>query len=180
MTCRHAEDQIQAALDAPLTPSERARLDFHLATCPACRRAWDEYRWLSQASTAWARQPAEAETPPAVFTAQVLSRVAARPAARPLHLSLLAWGLCLAVLLVLSPAVSALLPPLPGWQPDWGWLPPASLLPNLAAVARVLPQQAWSLWAGGGGLIASRWAVLMLLVALPANGLLLLRARRAA
>jgi len=48
-----AEGLIQKSLDMPLSASERQRLDRHLATCDACRSAWDDYRRLTRTADKW-------------------------------------------------------------------------------------------------------------------------------
>lgn len=80
MNCRSAEDEIQRSLDGALTPGERARLDAHVASCAACRRAWDEHRLLARAAGRWTRPQ---DDPGNAFTAEVLARIAARPATVP-------------------------------------------------------------------------------------------------
>ena len=177
MNCRSADSLIQSALDTPLSPPERARLDSHLATCDACRRAWDEYRQLSQTAAVWARQPVLGETPADEFTAQVLSRLAASPssALRPVGWAGLAYGAALVLLLAASPFVSPLLPPLPAWHLTWN----ATALPDLGIRLHALPRDLSGAWADAADALASaRWAALLLMAALPINALLCLRARR--
>ena len=44
MTCHDAREQFSALVDDALTPSERATLDAHLATCADCRRELQRFR----------------------------------------------------------------------------------------------------------------------------------------
>jgi len=181
MNCHAANHLIQGSLDAPLSATERVRLDAHLADCPACRRAWDEYRRLAQAATVWSRRSGASETPPDEFTAQVLARIAARPAPAPgpLRPRLLEIGMALAVLIALSLWVSPLLPPLTGWRLAVTVPSPTIWLDVLAQMLRAAPQEARGLWTAADSVVAAfHWAVLMLLLALPVNVLLCLRARR--
>ena len=177
MNCRTADTLIQHSLDVPLSPPERARLDAHLTACAACRRAWEDYRHLSQMSVTWARRPGPAETPPEEFAAQVMSRLAASPSS-PERLGwplLLAGGLALLLLAVLSPVAAPLLPPLGGWHVAWN--PPS--LPSAHLWFQTLSQNFAGLWATASeGLVSARWAMLLLLATLPVNAFLCLRVRR--
>jgi anti-sigma factor RsiW len=161
MNCRFAELEIQRALDAPLTLRERERLDEHLAACPACLQAWEEYRGLSRDAAEWASRPALTGTPPAEFTAQVLARLKTRSQA-PVPI----WprlGLVLAVftlLVAVSPFVSVWLPPVPHWNLDWK-----------------APSEFWLV---AQSVLAVRWAEMLLLPALCVNVLFLYRVRRKA
>lgn len=42
MTCENALEAISAALDGELSPAQRAELDAHLASCPACAALFEE------------------------------------------------------------------------------------------------------------------------------------------
>jgi anti-sigma factor RsiW len=178
MNCRAAEELIQRSLDAALSSQERARLEMHLADCPACRQAQSQYRRLSQAAEDWARCPAPSEMSAGEFTAQVMARLAAAPAPRFLWPRLLAAGMVLLFAAALSPVAASLLPVLPAWHPAWT-MPSLDLwLRGWGDGLRAAPQEASGLWAATGGLVASPWAALLLAVALPVNALLCLRARR--
>jgi len=50
---REAEWLIQKSLDMPLSAGERQRLDRHLASCDACRTAWEDYRRLTRTADKW-------------------------------------------------------------------------------------------------------------------------------
>ncbi len=157
MNCRNADYQMQRALDAPLTAPERARLDAHLSACPACRRAWEEYRWLSRDASAWAARPASSETPAAEFTARVLARLESRPVPVPVWPRLLPAVASAVLLLALSPLIPLRLPPVPHFGTVWA---------------------SPGLWASAQGVFAARWAEALLAPALVINTLFVLRARR--
>ncbi len=115
MNCPDAENEMQKSLDGTLTPAEWERLDAHLASCPECRRAWDEHRLLARAARRWT-QPAAQDDPGDAFTARVVSQIAARPestfARTPLWLPLAATAILLTLLALLPslllPGVDAL------------------------------------------------------------------------
>ncbi|MFN2109753.1 MAG: anti-sigma factor family protein, partial [Anaerolineae bacterium] len=48
MNERHIEDELVAYLDRELDAVERARVEAHLARCPACAAALEELRVLSR------------------------------------------------------------------------------------------------------------------------------------
>jgi anti-sigma factor RsiW len=161
MNCRSAELEIQRALDAPLTLRERERLDGHLAVCPACRQAWEEYRGLSRDAAEWASRPALTGTPPTEFTAQVLARLKTRLPAPVSFWPRLGLAFAFFALLVaVSPFVSIWLPPTPHWNLDWR-----------------TPSE---LWLAAQSVLAVRWAEMLLLPALCVNALFLYRVRRKA
>lgn len=162
MNCHLAEQLIQRSLDAPLTPLERSRMDDHLDHCSSCRRAWNEYRQLSQTVSDWVVSPDPTEMPAALFTAQTLSRVAQRP-----HPVRLTWAVAVSIVMIalLSPLASPWLPALP----HWSW-------PEVTTTD--LPTG--DFWAAALGTASARWAELVLLPALVVNILLLHRARRTA
>lgn len=126
MTCRQAEELIGTALDGALKPAERDRLDSHLADCAACRAAWEEHHQLARLANRWTPKAGQAEDTDDLFTAQVLSRIAARPVPAPAQQSLgrpLAVVVCLSAALVFLPhslwpglsVVSASVHNLPVW-----------------------------------------------------------------
>lgn len=139
MNCRSAENEIQKSLDGALTPGERVRLDTHLESCAACRRAWDEGRLLARAAGRWARPQ---DDPGDAFTVQVLARIASRPAPAPVHPPL--WLPLAATILLLA---------LLAWLPGLLWpgldtvgvaarQTPGWLLSNLRGV----PADAFTIW----------------------------------
>ncbi len=158
MTCQSAEEEIQKSLDGAMTPGERARLDVHLASCAACRQARDAHRRLARAAGRWAR-PTPEDDPGEAFTAQVLARIAARPA--PIPSRPLVWLPLAATILLLA---------LFAWLPSLIWpgldtlgvavrRTPGWLLTNLRAV----PGDASGAWAAlttGLALPAWVWAAL--------------------
>ncbi len=175
MNCRSAEDEIQKSLDGALTPGERARLDAHVASCPACRRAWDEGRLLARAAGRWAR-PRPSDDPGDAFTAQVLARIASRPVPAPgqppvwlplaatiLMFALLVWlpGLLWPSLDTLSVAARQ--------TPDW-------LITNLRGV----PADAFTAWGAlTRGIPIPGWVWATLLLAAAVNGMFCVQARQA-
>ena len=68
-----AEALIQKSLDMPLSGSERQRLDKHLATCDACRSAWEDYRRLSRTADKWMN--AASTDPGDDFTMRVMAEL---------------------------------------------------------------------------------------------------------
>lgn len=174
MNCRSAKDQIQKSLDTALTPGEGARLDAHLASCAACRQARDEHRRLARAARRWAR-PQPEDDPGDAFTAEVLARIAARPARVPTRslvwMPLAATSLLLALLLRLpgllrpsldSVGIAAL--QTPGW---------------LAANLRGVPGDALVVWSTlTTGVSLPPWAWAALLAAAVVNGMLCIQARQ--
>ncbi len=70
-------EQISAALDGELTPSERAALDAHLAVCPQCARLYER---LSRQSAALRELDC---TPPEDLTQRVLDHLPAQDAPAP-------------------------------------------------------------------------------------------------
>ena len=177
MNCPTADTLIQHSLDVPLSSPERARLDAHLASCASCRRAWEDYRRLSQMSVSWARRPGPVETPPEEFAAHVMSRLAASPSpsAQFAWVPLLAGCLALLLLAILSPLAAPLLPTLGGWHVTWS--PPN--LPSVHLWLGTLSEDFAGLWASASdGVVSVRWAVLLLAAALPVNAWLCLRVRR--
>jgi predicted anti-sigma-YlaC factor YlaD len=139
MNCRSAEDEIQKSLDGALTPGQRARLDAHVASCAACRRAWDEGHLLARAAGRWIRPR---DDPGDAFTAQVLARIAARPTPTSVYQSF--W---------LPLAATILLFALLAWLPGLLWpsvdtvgvaacQTPGWLVTNL----RGLPADAFTVW----------------------------------
>ena len=69
MNCLHL-DQVYLYLEEELSPSEKSRVEEHLASCPKCQAAVEERRLLHQASDSlplW--------EPPPDFTNQVMARL---------------------------------------------------------------------------------------------------------
>jgi len=73
MNCRQVRDQLALWATGDVTPAQRRRLDAHLASCPACREAAEEYR------AAVARVRASAA--PTAVRAEALERVRSAGAA---------------------------------------------------------------------------------------------------
>ncbi len=105
-SCRHAARWIQLLLDGRIAPADRDRLDQHLAVCPGCSAALDEYRRISSAAGTWAR-PSASDDPGDRFTASVLQRIASESGAPALHNARLTWiaGSAIAAAVVLLAAV---------------------------------------------------------------------------
>lgn len=175
MNCSFAEDEIQKSLDGLLTPAERERLDAHLNSCPDCRRAWDDHRRLARAAYRWT-QPAALDDPGDAFTAQVVSRIVARPepafARTPFWLPLAATAILLTLLALLP---SLLLPGVDALgaaareTPSW-------FLTNL----RGLPGAVFTTWNAlttGIHLPVWTWGVLLAMGVI--NGLFCVQARQA-
>ncbi len=171
MNCRSAEDEIQKSLDGALTPGERARLDAHVASCAGCRRAWNEGRLLARAAGRWARlRPSD--DPGDAFNAQVLARIAIRPAPSgpALWLPLAATILPLALLVWLP----GLLPPGLGTLSDTARQTPEWLAANLRGV----PADAFAVWgAVTVGVSVPSWAWAALLAAVIVNGMFCVQAQ---
>lgn len=70
MDCERALEAISAALDGELSPTERAELEAHLSSCPACRALAEE---LSVLNAALERSEA---APPQSLAEQVMERIA--------------------------------------------------------------------------------------------------------
>lgn len=165
MNCRSLETLIQKSLDEGLTPSERAKADGHLSTCPACRAAWDEHHRLARLAGRWVHRVEGTEASGDVFTRQVLDRIAAQPAPVPSRPD---YWRPLAALGALMLALAFL--PHPVWLGLPDFISPARALPDWAlALGRALPGDAASIWrAGQSALTLPAW----LWSALPAAGLL--------
>jgi len=173
MNCRSAEDEIQKSLDGALTPGERARLDAHLASCAACRRAWDEHRLLARAAGRWVRPQ---DDPGDAFTAATLARIAARPVLTS-HQPLI-WLPLAATILLLSFLV---------WLPGLFWpsldtvgvaarRTPGWLLTNLRGV----PADAFTAWGAlTAGLPVPSWVWAALPAVTVVNGMFCVQARQA-
>jgi len=73
MNCRQVRDQLALWATGDVTPAQRRRLESHLASCPACREAADEYR----AAVAGVR----ASAAPTAVRAEALERVRSAGAA---------------------------------------------------------------------------------------------------
>lgn len=173
MTCRTAEDEIQEALDGALSPAARAHLDAHVASCAACRRAWDAHRALARVAGRWAR-PRPGDDPGGAFNAAVLARLVARPApaARSFWLPLAVTTLLL-VLLAWVPGL-----PWPGLDAVGGAvrLTPGWLLSNLGGV----PAAVSGFWGAlTAGVPVPAWVWPAFLAALAVNALFCVRARQA-
>ena len=72
----HVDEEVVAYLSGELAPAERARVDAHLPTCAACRRAVDESRALLAALA-----PGRPAPPPldwARYQAELRAKVAQR------------------------------------------------------------------------------------------------------
>ena len=175
MNCRSAEEEIQKSLDGVLTPGERARLDAHLSSCAACRRAWDEHRLLARAAGRWTR-PLPQDDPGDAFTAQVLARIAARPAPAPSQ-----------ALIWLPLAATALLLACLAWLPGLLWpgldtvgvaarQAPGWLVTNLRGV----PADAFAVWGAlTAGTPIPSWVWAALPAAAVVNGIFCVQARQA-
>lgn len=173
MNCRSAEDEIQKSLDGALTPDERARLDAHVAFCTVCRRTWDEHRLLARAAGRWTRPE---DDPGDAFTAQVLARIASRPAPAPsqslIWLPLAATILLLVLLAWLTgpiwpslDTVAASARQTPGW-----------LLTNLRGV----PGDAFTAWGAlTAGVPIPSWVWAALTAVTAVNGMFCVQARQA-
>jgi len=168
MDCRHADPLIQRALDGDLNAAERTRLDSHLAGCEECRRAWDDYRRLTQAANAWARPAASTPHADEFFAAQMRAQLAARPAY--ISNSRQAWGVSAALLaavvtllLFAGPHLLSLVWPTRDWLPEpqaalgipaWLWNNARALPGDLAEASgaalhwRVFPAWATEAFAG--------------------------------
>ncbi len=173
MTCRSAEDEIQESLDGALSPAARARLDAHLASCAACRHAWDSHRTLARAAGRWAR-PRPSDDPGDAFNAAVLARISVRPVStnHPLWLPLAATAL----LLVLLANLPGLL--WPGLETVGGAArqTPGWVLSNL----RGLPADASAFWGAlTAGAPVPAWVWPAFLAAAVVNAMFCVRARQA-
>jgi anti-sigma factor RsiW len=73
--CKKYEEEMHRALDDELGPEERARLEEHLAACPACRR---DYAALERAVAAFEAAPRLEPSP--TFAVGVMRRVRAAKA----------------------------------------------------------------------------------------------------
>jgi negative regulator of sigma E activity len=58
---RHPADQLSAYLDGEMTRDERDAIELHLAACPACRAALQDYRALAAAAADEATPPVPAD-----------------------------------------------------------------------------------------------------------------------
>ncbi len=186
MTCRNFEMLVQKSLDGPLSQHEREALDAHAVFCPGCERAWEDHRRLTRASTAWVRQGMDASEGDDAFTAQVMARIAARPAStqtpsapRALWPSAVFLIGLLAALLVGSGLTSlGAVAPYPALFPATQSL---SAFPGwLTALLHGLPSAGQDLLAGFSAQSGnwSAWAGPALLAALFLNGLLFHYAKR--
>lgn len=176
MTCRQADEFVQQGLDGTLTPAERDRLDRHLASCANCRLAWDEHLRLARLARRWVPQAGRIPQAGDAFTAQVLARIAARPAPAPARpafwLPLAAAALLVAALPLLPrfdglalPDVMAALRALPGWLTGHG---------------QALPSDVFAAWATvKSNVQIPNWIGSAVLAAGTVNGLFYLRAAHA-
>lgn len=110
MSCRTVSEAMSLRLDGLLGEAERARLDAHLASCPACAARWQA---MQQVSTLLAAEPLA--LPMAGFTERVRQRVAALPTRQvswPLvrrpRVAVLAGVVALAALVTLAGLVAVL------------------------------------------------------------------------
>jgi anti-sigma factor RsiW len=91
MGVRHVEELFSAAYDDALTPAERRRYDEHMATCPECKAAADDFRRAIDVVHAVppAQMPVRVvlpSTPPQVARRRILLPALPRPRFTP------AWG----------------------------------------------------------------------------------------
>jgi hypothetical protein len=105
MTCEQAWEAISAALDGELSDMERKELDAHLASCPACRALYEDWKGI-RADTL----DCELEVPEG-FYERVMEGVAAAPEITPTRKKRgwVRWGGLAAVVAVAVLAVSPLL-----------------------------------------------------------------------
>ena len=75
MACNTFEFQVAEYVENALPPADRAQVEAHLATCPACRQFARELRELDAAFTAQVRVPQLATD----FAAQLQQRLQAQP-----------------------------------------------------------------------------------------------------
>lgn len=129
MTCTLAHAAIQNSLDQTPTQAERLALEAHLEMCAACRQEYAAQRRLTWLADRWVSHSLEVFDSDEQFTAQVLSRLDARPAPSRVR----AWlPLCAVLLLLFAlawvPSFAIHLPlPSPVGCSDW-------LRANLAAL----------------------------------------------
>jgi len=151
-TCAHAA--IQRSLDQTPTQVERLALESHLELCEACRQEYEALRRLTSLADRWVSRTLDVSDPGEQFTAQVISRIAVRPAPSRVRvwLPLSAVLLLTAVLLLLvalawGPSLSVYLP-LPSLLGFSDWLR-ADFLALSGDALRVFraPQVSWlSTW----------------------------------
>lgn len=106
MRCEEARRMISARLDSCLDPSERLRLEHHLASCTACRVEWERMEALDQLFRSAAMEEA-----PSRLHIRVTSRIQRREQARRAVIggfTLMAGAATLALLLVLPLALGLL------------------------------------------------------------------------
>jgi hypothetical protein len=118
--CKQADQWIQKALDAALTPAERDALDRHMETCSACAQAWQQHRALSQLATDWARRPSLNQEGTDEFIAKLMTSIESRPARGILGSR--SWGAALAfagALALLAIISWFLAPSLPALSAVW-------------------------------------------------------------
>lgn len=108
MTCDEMIDLLSASLDGPLTPSEQAAMDAHLASCPRCSALFADLTALRDASG-----DLEELTAPEGFTEKAMAAIRAEeskvvpfPAKR--RQPWVKWAACVAAVVVIVTGAVAL------------------------------------------------------------------------
>ncbi len=83
INCKRIErDHIQLLIDRRITPTQRAELDTHLASCPKCSALVESYKSVAQDAVDWAQAGAGSSLPE-TFTSNVLAAIGMREQREP-------------------------------------------------------------------------------------------------